>query len=151
MARKDRLKVFPAVLVFIFNKKGQILLHKRSGTNYMNGYYDVPSGHAEEDETFSFAAARELKEETGLIVKPKDLKFIEVFQVRKEKMELHDYVHFFFMATRWKGIPKIMEPDKASEMRWFSVRKLPLNIIPYLKVALSNLKRDISYQEYGWS
>lgn len=31
----------------------------------------------------------------------------------------------FMKATKWKGVPKIMEPDKCLAIRWFDLNKLP--------------------------
>ena len=57
--------------------EGQILLVKRSETagKYPN-FWSVPMGGVEKGETFREGAARELKEETMLDIKPKNLVYL---------------------------------------------------------------------------
>lgn len=43
-----------------------------------------------------------------------------------------------------------MEPLKGDDLRWFSLRELPPNLIPYLKQAISCLVQGVAYSEYGW-
>lgn len=61
--RKDFEKLFrivPAAGGLVFNEKGEALLIFR------RGYWDLPKGKIEEDETIETAALREVEEETGL-------------------------------------------------------------------------------------
>ena len=104
--------------VFVF-KDNKILLGKRIGkVGY--GTWCLPGGHFEIGEHFSEAAARELKEETGLI--SKDLEFIQLLnQPRNDK----HYVHINFLAKSWTGTPTITEPDKFAEWAWFDLDHLP--------------------------
>jgi 8-oxo-dGTP pyrophosphatase MutT (NUDIX family) len=66
------IKVVPSVFVVI-EKGGKYLLLRRANTGYMDGWYDLPAGHLEDQEKFQDGAARELKEEAGLDVKPRIL------------------------------------------------------------------------------
>lgn len=54
--------------VFIFNTKGELLIHKRSAKKdqYPSIYTSAASGHLETGETYEQSAVRELKEELGL-------------------------------------------------------------------------------------
>ncbi len=57
-----------SVHIVIMNKKGQVLLQKRSsGKDSFPGYWDVSvGGHVDPGESYAEAARRELKEEMGL-------------------------------------------------------------------------------------
>lgn len=62
-----------------------------SGRSYRIYNWDIPKGHVEEGETHVQTALRELKEETGLILKPDDLYDCGLFLYTKYK-DLHLYV-----------------------------------------------------------
>lgn len=58
--------------VFVINEKGHILLGKRTGSHGA-GTLALPGGHLELHESFFDCAAREVYEETGLILEPPQL------------------------------------------------------------------------------
>src|SRR3989344_2550591 len=74
-----RLKVVPAIYITIL-KNQKVLLLRRFQTGYLDGYWDLPSGHVEAGETLKECCVRELKEETGLKTEISDLKLIHVYQ-----------------------------------------------------------------------
>ena len=59
-------------------------------------------------------------------------------------------INLFFTAKKWKGEPKIMEPDKCDELQWFELDSLPSNTIPYVKQAIDCLRKNVRYGEYGF-
>ncbi len=81
-----------------------------------SGYYDIPGGKIEENETPEDAAIREMKEETGIEVSnltPKG--FFEVeYQDRK-------YIFDVFMAQKYEGKPQNFE-ENTSE--WIAIDEL---------------------------
>jgi hypothetical protein len=66
------------------------------------------------------------------------------------KGPVDERVDVFIKAKKWKGIPKIMEPDKCDDLNWFEINKLPANTIPYIKQAIEKIKNNIFYSEHGW-
>lgn len=89
---------------------------------------------------------REAGEEVGVIVNPENLKLVHVMHRRSEE----ERVDFFFTAKSWKGIPKIMEPNKCDDLKWFSLDNLPDNMVPYVKKAIENYLNGVIYSEFGW-
>jgi len=67
-----------------FIKSNKILLLRRWNTGYEDGNYGLPAGHVEDEESITFAACREINEETGVIIRPKDITLVHIMH-RKEK------------------------------------------------------------------
>jgi 8-oxo-dGTP diphosphatase len=132
---KNRYRVTPAVFVVITNDKGQVLLHRRFNTTYMDGYYDFPSGHLEAGEQLQDSAARETMEEVGLTVKPADL---ELIHVNQNDAQDYPYMNFIFRAPSWQGKPRICEPEKCDDIGFFALDNLP-KVTPQVRTALKQL------------
>ena len=75
--------VLPHAVVIIINNQNEILLEERTD----DGFFDFPGGGIDLKETAEEAAARELKEETGLIANR-----LELFKVYSG--EITHYVYF---------------------------------------------------------
>ncbi len=118
---EERVMFRTAVFIVVRNDEGQILLQQRAGTDYMPGYYDVPSGHIEANESFAAAAVRELAEETCLQVNESNL---ELLSVSRNDLD-YPYINIMFEAKRWSGEPTIGEPHKCTAMQFFAVDNLP--------------------------
>jgi 8-oxo-dGTP diphosphatase len=135
---RQTFKVTPSVFVAVI-KDGKVLLLKRKNTGFMDGYYDLPSGHVEEGEPILKAAARELAEETSLKVGQDDLKLIHVGQ--SSFTPGYPYMYFMFRALRWQGKPKNNEPEMSDDVSFFALDKLP-KTVPHILPALQNLDAD---------
>lgn len=109
-----------AVFGMVFDQEGRVLLHQRAGTNFLPGYWDFPSGHVE-NESFSQALIREVKEETDLTVDPKD---IELSYLGTNFLDIA-YINAIYRVLKWDGQPKIMEERKCSDMRFFNSDEIP--------------------------
>lgn len=143
-------KSFSAIFPIILQEKDdtiQILLHRRKNTGYQDGKWDIAaSGHVDEGETAKMAVVRECAEELGIDVKIKDLSFVHLSQ-RVSNTGGRTYYDIYFVVNKYHGIPKVIEPDKCSELRWFKIDDLPNEIIDIRKIALDNYKNDIQYSE----
>lgn len=93
MTRK-RYQITPAVFVVLLDHNERVLLHRRYRTGYMDGFYDFPSGHLEEGETLQMGAAREVREETGLVVNPDELVLMHINQNNSDPER--PYLNFMF-------------------------------------------------------
>jgi len=149
MSNNGRLQVVPSVFVAIV-KDGQVLLIRRQNTGWLDGYYDLPAGHLEDQEMLKDGASRELKEESGVEVKPEDLRLIHVHQ-NHHRPETPHY-GFIFQANKWRGEPSLVEPEKSDDIGFFDLDNLPKKITPYVKDALEKLgapEVTISYHAPG--
>ena len=128
----DRFRVVPAAYVLL--RRGRlVLLQLRTGTGYMDGHWaSAAAGHVEAGESVFDAAVREAAEEVGVVVAPADLVPATVMHRTGGTGEsIDERVDFFFTATRWRGEPRQMEPEKAAGLDWFSLDKLPAPVVPH--------------------
>lgn len=118
----------------------------------MDGQYGLVAGHGESGECFTDTIIREAKEEANIILKPEKLKVVHIIQrfEMRNNPELRERVDVFLSAEKWQGKIKIMEPNKCDDISWFPIDKLPENIIPYVKLAINNIRKKIFYCETGY-
>ena len=107
----------------ILNGKKEILLVKRSkNSRNETEKWNIPGGAIEFGEMHFEAAKREALEETGCEIIP--LRLLAVLDYFLEKEKQH-WISFIVEAKIAKGEPKIMEPEKHDDMKWFPLSKLP--------------------------
>jgi 8-oxo-dGTP diphosphatase len=130
----DRFMTRLAVFVIARNPNGEILLQQRSGTGYLDGYWDFPSGHVEYGESIQETAVRELVEEVGVEAAVDDLQLVHIDQYLLGNATNADYVNFTFAVRSWSGVPKICEPEKCSAIGWFKPDALPEKCVNAVRV-----------------
>lgn len=112
----------------------------------MDGYYDLASGHLEPGETIKAAAARELKEETGLETYAEDLELFNITQGYSTPGK--PYLYLMFRTDRFTGEPSVIEPDLSDDVAFFDLANLPEKTVPHVKEAL--LALDDSRVGFGY-
>ena len=136
------------ILTKIENNTEYILLQKRYHTEVLSGKYDVScSGHLEENDSVKEAMIREAKEEININLKKEDLYFSSTMHAHFEDA---DYILITFWANTYQNTPKIMEPDKCNELKWFKINELPEDLADTRKIMIENYKNHIPYTEYGF-
>lgn len=143
-----RYTPYAAALTFII-QDNKILLMRRANTKWSDGLYTVPSGHIDEGESASQAAARETLEEVGITINPDTLKFAHVLH-RQNTDSNNVYVDFFFIASAWTGEPSNCEPENCDDVSWFDLNALPENIVPFVKDVIRSYQSGVVYSELGW-
>jgi ADP-ribose pyrophosphatase YjhB (NUDIX family) len=123
----------------IFNKKGEVLLMKRSKNSKNQAlWWSQPGGAVDFNEKAITATKREIKEELGIEI---DI-WAEVAHIDHIlKKEGQHWLAIPFLARIKKGVPKIMEVEKCDEIGWFSLRNLPKKLT---QTTMGTIK---SYQE----
>ncbi|MFF0413491.1 NUDIX domain-containing protein [Kitasatospora sp. NPDC004745] len=99
--------------------------------------WTVPGGRTEPGEALDEAAARELKEETGLLVDPVNLELVHVVHVEQSYDGLGQFVLFVFATDRWTGELVNTEPDKQLAVEWIAAADLPEPAFPTARIALA--------------
>ena len=94
-----------------------MLLQLRQNTGYMDDHWAAAAaGHVEQGETAYDAAQREALEELG--VTDLDLTFVTAMQRTRGGEPIDERIDFFFTARSWAGEPRIVETEKAADLRW---------------------------------
>jgi 8-oxo-dGTP diphosphatase len=120
-AGKDHIGVGGGIL--ILNERDEALLMKR-GKKVSNeaSYWSQPGGTIEFGEKAIEGLKREIKEELDIEVDVWGYLPHVDHIIKKEKQH---WVAIIYLAHIKSGTPKIMEPHKCDEIRWFSLDKLP--------------------------
>jgi len=118
------------VLIF---RDGKILLGRRLGS-HSEGDWSAPGGHLEFGETPQQCAAREVQEETGLILGATTQgPFTNDFFHAEQK----HYVTLFVLAHAASGTPQRCEPEKCAGWQWFDPANLPQPLFAPLRSLLA--------------
>jgi 8-oxo-dGTP diphosphatase len=86
------------------------------------GTWTCPGGKMDFGDGFEEGAARELLEETGIVVEPSDFSFASL---SNERVPTAQFVTTCWLATKFTGEPRVMEPDEITEWAWFDINNLP--------------------------
>lgn len=130
--------------VMIQNAKGEVLLGLRKGSHGA-GEWSFPGGHLDFGEKMFACARRETKEETGL--KVDECELISVAdEMRYIASDGKHYVNIGIKVKYQGGEPRVMEPEKCLEWRWFSLDNLPEKIFEGTGLTIKNFKAGKIYQ-----
>ena len=139
---KDRFKLIAEVYV-LFRRGDEFLLSLRANTGYGDGFYGLVSGHVDGDEPLAVAAAREAREEVGVVIDPADLTLRTVMHRRSDSERLS----FFFEPARWTGELVNAEPHKCDGLAWYAPGAMPANTISYVREAIANVLAGVPYAD----
>lgn len=129
-------KVYPTVDVAIFDEKNKkLLLGKKPGESkwrFIGGFADVNSSSYEAD------AAREVEEETGLIVDPYDLIYLGSFRINDWRYfgECDKITTSFFVTTKFEGT--VSPNDDIDKLIW-----LPYSVGPVVDKNINNWPDEV--------
>lgn len=143
VGKLERFKLIVSVYV-IFRRGSELLLLRRANTGYEDGNYGLVSGHHDGSEPLRAAAAREAKEEAGVVIDPASLVFATVVH----RLQDEERLDFFFEARSWQGEIRNAEPEKCAELAWFPIKSLPENTIAYVRTAIANWQSGTRYCEF---
>ncbi len=140
-----RFAVVPAVYVLLLRpapRSGgrEVLLQLRQGTGFMDDHWAAAvAGHVERGESVLTAARREADEEVGITdveLQP----WCAMQRTGRSEDPLDERVDYFFLSLSWSGAPRIMEPDKTADLRWFDLDALPTPVVPHEHRVLESVR-----------
>ncbi len=110
--------------VIIKNREGEILVGRRKTSHAP--YYSIPGGHLEEGESFESCGAREILEETGIVINPENMRVIAVTNdLETFKESGRHYISVILLAESYEGKVELKEPDKCEGWIWAAPENLP--------------------------
>ncbi|MFA5174217.1 MAG: NUDIX domain-containing protein [Candidatus Pacearchaeota archaeon] len=122
----------------ILMKENKVLMGKRKNS-HGNGTWSFPGGHLKMFENLRYCALRELEEETGFrqnrhhyLMDFSPCVLTEDFFEEEKK----HYLTHYFRAKHINGAPRVMEPNKCDQWKWYEWNKMPSNLF----LPIKNLK-----------
>lgn len=110
----------------IVNSSGKLFLAKRGPfARNERGLWEFPGGSVEFGETLASALQREMREEFGIEIIVGEL--LDVINHILPEEGQH-WVSPTYICKIISGSPAILEPEKCSEIGWFSVDEIPTNL-----------------------
>lgn len=127
----------------ILNDLGEILLIKRSETAAVSpGEWTRPLGSVEFGEESTTAIAREVLEETDVVIELESRQPYHVAEFIHPDETPPRHVILLEFRARWvSGEAKNMEPKKHDEVRWFKLDELPEKLSFNTKKAIASLRK----------
>lgn len=143
----SRYRLVPAAYVLLLAPGAagvRVLLQRRSGTGFMDGYWAAgAAGHVEAGESVHAAAVREAREELGIEVRTADLEPLTTMHRSQQTGQwIDERVDFFFALHRWRGEPRAVEA-KAAALQWVGLEELDAldaPVVPHERVVLERLR-----------
>lgn len=146
---KQRFPLSTSVFVMLHDE-GRVLLLRRANTGWKDGWLSLPAGAHDGGEPLASAAARELREETGVVVAPHALRMVHLMHCRYGDSAT-EWLGAFFRADAWSGEPRLMESDKHDHLGWYEAQRLPQDVIPYTAQGIRCALEGVPYSEFGWA
>ncbi len=123
-------KIRVGVAIAIINAKKQILLEKRKDC----GWWGLTGGKLELGETIEECGIREIKEETGILIKKDQLNFLGIYSNPKDgrvlnyydnRVQLIDIIYYSFT-----NVINMKISEESFELKFFNKYNLPTKIVP---------------------
>jgi 8-oxo-dGTP diphosphatase len=138
-APKEGTAPAPVLLVAaaaLIDTEGRILLARRPEGKKFSGLWEFPGGKIDPGETPEVALARELREELGIEVRPKDL---APFTFASHAYEKFHVLMPVFLCRRWLGKPT---PQEGQALAWVEPHRLVEYPMPPADRPLIPMLRD---------
>lgn len=132
----------------LLTRDAELLLTQRRGDDF-DGMWHLPSGKLDAGEDVLTAAAREVKEEVGVVIDPADLTLVHTIHVKGSGPEPR--LGLFFATEAWVGEPSNCEPAKCSGLGWFDRHSLPVDLIDYPGAGITAYFSGIPFSIMGWN
>lgn len=131
-------------------RDGEVLLGLRHPDSaYAGSTHHFLAGHCEQESAVS-CLVREAQEEAGLVIDPADVDLVHLVHVR-DRPGAPPRMQLVFRARRWRGEPRLLEPDRCVSWAWWPLDALPEPIVPYARAALEGIRAGRAYTELGWN
>ncbi len=145
----ERFKMLVTVNLILLHKD-KVLMLRRSGTGWKDGYYGLPAGCVDGNETVTEAVIREAREETNIKVLPEWLRLGCVIHSKVTDRRSIEAIDFFFMSDQWEDEIINLEPHKHDQLQFYPLDNLPQPILPFAEKGLIMSLQGNKYAEFGF-
>jgi ADP-ribose pyrophosphatase YjhB (NUDIX family) len=138
LTSEPALGIRPGVSAVIFDRRGRLLLQQRSD----GGKWGLPGGAVEIGESVADAIVREVKEETGLTVRPR--RIVGVYSdpawqvVKYPDGNIWHYVSVCFECARLSG--ELTTCDETLALEYFPLGRLPGTLLPNHRIRIRDAR-----------
>ncbi|WP_079135141.1 NUDIX domain-containing protein [Streptomyces qinglanensis] len=137
------------VHLYLQNDHGRILLGLRHpDSTFAPNTWHFLAGHCEREAAIT-CLVREAKEEAGLLIDPGDVELVHLVHLVNSP-GAPPRIQLVFRARSWSGTPKVLEPDRCVEWRWWAPKDLPTETVPYTRLAIDGVLVGCPYSQMGW-
>jgi 8-oxo-dGTP pyrophosphatase MutT (NUDIX family) len=140
--------VFVVLLKRMNSQPPKVLLQLRENTGIHDGKFRVPGGKRHNKEPWLETAARELLEETGCAVDKGAFRKL-CRRMNGKCLDGTKWRSDFYVAERWRGEPRVREPEKHGKVEWHPINDLPENIVLPVREALARIWKSLSAEWIG--
>jgi 8-oxo-dGTP diphosphatase len=131
----------------LLTQDDKIFLLRRLVSGNLYNHFAPIAGCVDKHENLKTAMVREALEEAGINIKEEDITLaLTIHRVKTfYNNDYHDGFEFYFKTEIFVGTPKICEPEKATDIGFYSLNNLPQPISPFLLTALNAIKNNIPF------
>ena len=132
------MKTIKAVVGVLQNSANEILIAKRQAHQFMGGFWELPGGKIETNESAQYAIIRELKEELGIIVTDLSIHQTMVYQYTDRIVELSIYT-----INQYQNTPEGIE---GQEIVWTNINNLSqYKLLPTMAAFINSITLPNKY------
>ena len=128
----------PTIVVAVYVCVGEEILWIKRGVPPAENLWAIPGGYMESDETPEEAASRELLEETGIAISPKQMMLVSISSIT------HISQTHLVYRCHLDACPATVATDEAPQCDWFTEDDLP-----WPELAFATIEPQIR-QMYRW-
>ncbi|KPC78547.1 NUDIX domain-containing protein [Streptomyces sp. NRRL S-4] len=137
------------VHLYLERPDGTVLLGLRHPNSaFAPSTWHALAGHCEQENAIA-CLIREAREEAGLHIERQDVELVHVIH-HIGKPRNPPRMGLFFRARTWRGEPKLCEPDKCLQWKFWDPAALPDDLVPYTRLAIAKIQSGELYSETGW-
>ena len=116
---------------------------KADSAMHGEGTWTMPGGKLHFGESFEEGATREVLEETGIKINPKNL---TVISLTNDIVPDAHFVTVGMLYSKKTTEPKVMEPNEITQWQWFPISNLPTPLFPPSKKIMGNYLNNTVYK-----
>ncbi|MER5996256.1 NUDIX domain-containing protein [Streptomyces viridosporus] len=149
MSAEPHLLIADVAQVLLRSHGAALCVRRKPDAALAPGQLTVVGGHLESGEPLDYAARREAKEETGVLINAEQQEFCGLIHHHESGSGL-GRITAVFVARSWTGEPYNAEPDKHEGLFWVPMERPAPDCHPYTAAIFHMLTNGSSYRATDW-